>query len=410
MKLRVFSLLAAALAASAAVAEPRTVALIVQNHCSGGVEPPLAQLADLLVPALTSPGLSIGIPDNFIGKYQNVRPSGEMMPEASAKALAEDLGTDGLLIAAVQRFVPKTLSDPSITAHRISVSMTLTLYNLGTGGSVCSVSLANWSKTIEDADMKTNGSLEYETILQETADKIAKDFLGKYDPGKWNPTPVRKVRVFFGCNVLGAHVKIDGKLYTSPLELESNVGFHNVEVSYPPYYFDFKGTTKFEADGQTYKVVLQRNKFGEEQRNRILEYETKLVDLKKAQLELEKMKNDDSVEYEKKKLALEKERKSIEVEQGERCELFKKQLELADAMLERYTMSGEADDYVRKTIADGTSVYWKNSFGRIAITEGAADNIEFATPSTDAADLAVPPNPKEIGEGLQKLLMKRISR
>ena len=125
---------------------------------------------------------------------------------------------------------------------------------------------------------------------------------------------------------------------------------------------------------------------------------------------MEKAKNNDAVDYEKKKLALEKERKSIEAEQAERCELFKKQLELADAMLDRYELSGEADDYVRKTIAEGTAVYWKNSFGRIAITEGAADNIEFATPSTDAADLAVPPNPKDIGEGLQKLLMKKTGR
>ena len=54
MKLRIFSLLAAVLAAAAAIAEPRTVALIVQNHCSGGTEPPLAQLADSLVPALTT--------------------------------------------------------------------------------------------------------------------------------------------------------------------------------------------------------------------------------------------------------------------------------------------------------------------------------------------------------------------
>lgn len=76
-------------------------------------------------------------------------------------------------------------------------------------------------------------------------------------------------------------------------------------------------------------------------------------------------------------------------------------------MLERYQLSGDADDYVRRTIAEGTAVYWKNSFGRIAITEGTADKIEFATPSTDAGDLSVPPDPTEIGDGLQKFLMKR---
>ena len=93
-------------------------------------------------------------------------------------------------------------------------------------------------------------------------------------------------------------------------------------------------------------------------------------------------------------------------EQFEKCELFKKQMQLADVMFKRYELSGEADDYVRKTIADGTSLYWKNSYGRIVITDGTAENIDFATPSTDAADLAMPPNPKLLSEGLQKLLMK----
>lgn len=409
MKMRIVAFFAASLVASVAVAAPRNVALIVQNHCSGGVEPPLAQLANWLESALTSPDLSIEIPANSIGKYQNVQPSGEKMPEASAKALAESLGKEGMLIASVQRFAAQTLAHPSITGHRISVSMTLTLYNLGTGGSVCSASLNDESKTIDDADMKANGVLQYETMLQEAADKIARKFLGKYDPEKWNPVPVKKVKVFFGCNVLGADVEIDGQSYgTCPMELEVSVGSHNLKVSYPTYYVDFKKLAKFESDGQTYKVVLPLTELGEEQRNRSLEYETKLVELNKAQLELDKMKADNSVEYEKKKLALEKERHAIELERKERCALFAKQLELADAMLNRYELSGEADDYVRKTIAKGTAVYWKNSYGRIAITDGSADNIEFATPSTDAGDLAVPPGPKEIGEGLQKLLMKRV--
>ena len=403
MKLRIFSLLAAVLAAAAAIAEPRSLALIVQNHCSGGTEPPLAQLADWLVPALTTSDISIVIPANSRGKYQNIKPSGEKLSESSAKALAEDLETDGLLIAAVQRFAAKTLSDSSIPAHRISVSITLTLYNLGTGGSVCSVSLANWSKTIEDADMKPNGSLGYETILQETADKIAKDFLGKYDPGKWNPTPVKKVKVFFGCNVLGAHVKIDDKLYTSPVELEANVGFHNVEVSYPPYYSVFKGDAKFETDGQTYNVVLLLNELGEEQRNRALGYETKLVELKKLQLELEKTKNDNSIDYDKKKLALEREKKSIEMEQGERCELFKKQLALADAMLKRYKLTGATDDYVRRKIADGKSVFWSNSFNRLLITDGTAENVEFYA---DGDEIVIPSDPNESPKLIQRFIKR----
>ena len=56
--------------------------------------------------------------------------------------------------------------------------------------------------------------------------------------------------------------------------------------------------------------------------------------------------------------------------------------------------------------ADGTAVYWKNSNGRIAITDGSTDNIEFATPSTDAGDLSVPPRPGDIVKDIRKLLME----
>ena len=208
---------------------------------------------------------------------------------------------------------------------------------------------------------------------------------------------------------MGADVQIDGQSYgTCPTQIAITPGPHKILISYHPYYYEWSRRAVFNQEGQTYKVVLQLTPDGEAQRNRALEYDMKLVELNKSQLEVEKIKADNSVEYERKKLSLEREKKSIEAERKERCELFKKQLEFADAMLDRYELSGEADDYVRKTIAKGTAVYWKNSFGRIAITDGSTGNIEFATPATDAGDLAVPPSPKDIGEGLQKLLMKRI--
>ena len=100
------------------------------------------------------------------------------------------------------------------------------------------------------------------------------------------------------------------------------------------------------------------------------------------------------------------EQNAIDDTRAERSELFKKQLALSDAMLRRYKKSGEVDDYVRKTIADGTSLYWKNSFGRIVITDGTAEKIDFATPSTDSADLVYPPDPTEISDGVGKLLKK----
>ena len=393
-----------------AMAEPRRVALVVQNHTSDALTLPMAAFADTLTSRLSGKTLRVVNPHNVIGVDQNRTAKGEIMPEASAQEIGRMLNADGVVTASIQEFTGEDIGVPAV-AHSLKVRLALNLADSATGETICGVDGVEFSKNYTAEKVKSDTATLYEGLMHDAAAKAAEKLLAKVATIEWNPGAVKLLNVFFGCNVLGADIQVDGHSYgTCPAQIALTPGSHSLLVSYPPYYYDFKRRTMFNQDGQTFKVVLPLTPNGEEQRSRALEYEAKLVELKKAQLELEKMKNDDSVEYEKKKLALEKERKSIEVEQGERCELFKKQLELADAMLERYTMSGEADDYVRKTIADGTSVYWKNSFGRIAITEGAADNIEFATPSTDAADLAVPPNPKEIGEGLQKLLMKRISR
>ena len=393
-----------------AMAEPRRVALVVQNHTSDALTLPMSAFADTLTSRLSGKTLRVVNPHNVIGVDQNRTAKGEIMPDASAQEIGRMLNADGVVTASIQEFTGEDIGVPAV-AHSLKVRLALNLADSATGETICGVDGVEFSKNYTAEKVKSDTATLYEGLMHGAAAKAAEKLLAKVATIEWNPGAVKLLNVFFGCNVLGADIQVDGQSYgTCPAQIALTPGSHSLLVSYPPYYYDFKRRTMFNQDGQTFKVVLPLTPNGEEQRSRALEYEAKLVELKKAQLELEKMKNDDSVEYEKKKIALEKERKSIEVEQGERCELFKKQLELADAMLERYTMSGEADDYVRKTIADGTSVYWKNSFGRIAITEGAADNIEFATPSTDAADLAVPPNPKEIGEGLQKLLMKRISR
>ena len=393
-----------------AVAEPRRVALVVQNHTSDALTLPMLAFADTLTSRLSGKTLRVVNPHNVIGGDQNRTAKGEIMPDASAQEIGRMLNADGVVTASIQEFTGEDIGVPAI-AHSLKVRIALNLADSATGETICGVDGVEFSKNYTAEKVKSDTATLYEGLMHGAAAKAAEKLLAKVATIEWNPGAVKLLNVFFGCNVLGADIQVDGQSYgTCPAQIALTPGSHSLLVSYPPYYYDFTRRAMFNQEGQTFKVVLQLTPNGEEQRNRSLEYETKLVELKKAQLELEKMKNDNAVEYEKRKLALEREKKSIEAEQGERCELFKKQLELADAMLERYTMSGEADDYVRKTIADGTSVYWKNSFGRIAITEGAADNIEFATPSTDAADLAVPPNPKEIGEGLQKLLMKRISR
>jgi hypothetical protein len=379
--------------ALAVAAAPCKVALVVQNHCSGDIQPPMAALADTLTASLTASGLSVVNPANAIGTTQNSSPRGETMPQVSAKELGNILGVDGVITASVQEFTSESIGVPPV-AYRLKTRLTLTLFDCATGGSVCGTGMQNYSENFTVEQMKGDNATLFEGFFYASAEKCAAKFLDKYAAYAWGPQSSKTVNVFFGCNVLGADIQIDGLSYgTCPAHVTITPGVHKLKVSYPPYYFDFKRDTLFKADGQTYAVVLQITPEGERQREGALEYEKKL-------LELKNVSRDGDLEYEKKK-------KSLEVEQKERGELFQKQLELADAMLERYQLSGDADDYVRKTIAEGTAVYWKNSFGRIAITEGTADKIEFATPSTDAGDLSVPPDPTEIGDGLQKFLMKR---
>lgn len=401
---------AVALVASVALAAPHRVALVVQNHTSDAPTLPMAAFADTLTARLSGQTLRVVNPHNVIGVNQNRAAAGEAMPEASAQEIGRMLGAEGVVTASIQEFTGEDIGVPAV-AHTLKVRLALNLADAATGETVCGVDGVEFSKNYTAEKVKADTATLYEGLMHAAAAKAADKLLAKVAAAGWEPGAVKPLKVFFGCNVLGADIQIDGQSYgTCPAQISVTPGSHSLLVSYPPYYYDFKRRAVFNQEGQTYKVVLQLTPDGEAQRNRSLEYETKLVALRRAQHKLGKMKNDDSVDYEKKKLALEKERKSIEAEQVERCELFKKQLELADAMFDRYELSGEADDYVRKTVAEGMAVYWKNSFGRIAITEGAADNIEFATPSTDAADLAVPPNPKDVGEGLQKLLMKRIGR
>ena len=396
--------------AFAAFAAPWKVALVVQNHTSDAPTLPMSALADTLTSRLSGDTLRVVNPHNVIGVNQNRTARGETMPEASAQEIGRLLGAAGVVTASIQEFTGEDIGVPAV-AHTLKVRLALNLADAATGETVCGVDGVELSKNYTSEKVKSDTATLYEGLMHAAAAKGAEKLLAKISTSGWESGALKLLNVFFGCNVLGADVQIDGQSYgTCPVQIALTPGSHSLLISYPPYYYEFKSPAMFNQDGQTYKVVLQLTPEGEAQRNRALEYETKLVGLTKSQLELEKIKADNLVEYEKKKLSLEREKKSIEAERKERCALFKKQLELADAMLDRYELSGEADDYVRKTIAKGTAVYWQNSFGRIAITDGSADNIEFATPSTDAGDLAVPPSPKDIGEGLQKLLMKRVGR
>ena len=402
---RPFVLLTCVLAVFAVFAAPRKVALVVQNHTSDATTLPMAAFADTLTSRLSGSTFRVVNPHNVIGVNQNRTASGEVMPEASAQEIARMTGADGVVTASIQEFTGEDIGVPAV-AHTLKVRIALNLVDVATGETVCGVDGVEFSKNYTAEKVKSDTATLYEGLMHAAAAKAAEKFLAKVATAGWEQNAAKTIDVFFGCNVLGADVQIDGLSYgTCPAQLTLTPGAHNLLIKYPPYYYEFKRRAMFNQEGQTYKVVLQLTPDGEAQRNRTLEYEMKRTELDKALVELEKTKNDNAAEYEKKKLALEREKKAIEGDEKERVELFAKQLELADAMLERYGKSGDADDYVRRTIADGTAVYWKNSYGRIAITSGTANKIDFATPATDVGDIVYPPDPGDIGKGLKNLLM-----
>ena len=339
---------------------PRKVALVVQNHTSDAPTLPMAAFADTLTARLSGNTLRIVNPHNVIGVNQNRTAKGEVMPEASVQEIGRMLGADGVVTASIQEFTGEDIGVPAI-AHTLKVRLALNLADVATGETICGVDGVKFSKNYTVEKVKADTATLYEGLMHLAAAKGAEKLLARVASVGWEQNAAKTIDVFFGCNVLGADVQIDGLSYgTCPAQLALTPGVHNLLVSYPPYYYEFKRRAVFNQEGQTYKIVLQITKEGE------------------------------------------KERRS--------GALFDKQLALADAMLGRYKQSGATDDYVRKMIAEGTAVYWKNSFGRIAITDGFADNIQFATPVTKTGDVSVPPKPDEIAQGLKALLMSGVGK
>lgn len=422
---RIPSAFAAAALAAAALALPQTLSarepgpldalLVVQNHVSDDFRKPLADLGDRVSAALSGDLLNIIDPNDAIGANQNRAPWGEGMPDTSATRLAGNLGAEALVTASVGEASVSGIGYPPV-AQMVRMTLTLSAKRLPSGAALAAVTVTEQSPNLTLDVMAQNADAVYSELLGRLVSKASAQFLAKIAEVTVPDVAPEKVTVFFGCNVLGADVQIDGlSMGTCPGQFSVAPGVHNVLVSYPPYYLPFARQAGFETDGQTYAVVLQITPEGEQQRLRAIDWERKRAELDvwkrdqdldfetrrgQAGFDLEKARRELNFEFDRK-------RRQLDRELAEGSELFKKQLDLADAMVERYRLSGEADDYVRTTIADGTSLYWQNSYGRIAITDGSAENIEFATPSTDSGDLAVPPGPKEISENLQKFLMKR---
>ena len=380
--------------ASAFIQPPYKVALIVQNHTSDAPTLPMAAFADTLAARLSGKLFRVVNPHNVIGTYQNRTAKGEAMPEASSlNLLSHDPDLVGVITASVQEFTGEDEYEGDVLmGQTLRVRLALNFMD-STGGNVCGVDEVKDSKFYPAKKVKSDTATLCEGLMHQSAAKAARALLAKAELRNWTPANRKLIDVFFDCNVLGADVQVDGMSYgTTPARLALTPGAHNLLVSYPPYYFEFKRNAVFNQNGQRFDVVLQPTPAGEEQRDKALEYAKKLY-------ELHSLKRKDKFEYEKK-------RRLLDAEIAERGQRFKKQLDIVDAMIDRYIESGKATDQVRIVTAEGIAQYNGQSYQRIDIKDGDIDGAGISSPSSGADDVVEPPD----WSGFEKWVMKFLGK
>ena len=360
------SVLFCVLFALPSVAAPARCLLVVNNRCTNVETLPLNSIAATLEASLAGDRFTLVNPKTAMG---------DDAQSDSPRTMAQKLDCSFILTATIQEFVGESIGVP-VVANKLKVRLSLNLAKAATGDTVCGIMNSEYSKNYSIERVNEDNANLFEDLLHGALASTAKKFLKKAETSKIAAPDVALCKVFFGCNVLGADIQIDGASYgTLPAEIKISPGIHRIEVSYPPYYIPFERREAKLFDGQTFAAVLQ------------------LTDEGRALKEQDrKIKN---------------EQNGVDDSRTERSELFKKQLALADELLARYRKSGATDDYVRKTVADGVSVYWKNSHGQIAITDGKAEKIEFATPKTTTNDPVVVPDTGNALKALREILGSR---
>ena len=116
-----------ALSMFAALAAPRKVALVVQNHTSDAPTLPMAAFADTLMSRLSGKTLRVINPHNIIGVSQNRSARGEIMPEMSAQEIGRSLEAEGVVTASIQEF---TSEDIGCEWYRTKLQESFSLQNI----------------------------------------------------------------------------------------------------------------------------------------------------------------------------------------------------------------------------------------------------------------------------------------
>ena len=203
--------------------ESRRVALVVQNHTSDAPTLPMAAFADTLTSRLSGKTLRVVNPHNVFGVNQNRTAKGEEMPEASAQEIARKTGADGVVTASIQEFTGEDIQwDGKVIAHTLKVRSALNLADAATGEAICGVDGVEFSKNYTSEKVKSDTATLYEGLMHAAAAKGAEKLLAKIAASGWEPGTVKTLNIFFGCNVLGADVQIDGQSYgTCPAQISS---------------------------------------------------------------------------------------------------------------------------------------------------------------------------------------------
>lgn len=248
--------------------------LVVQRH--GGTqdtELSLQQLGDWLASALGAGAFSVVNPHDVIGTVQNVGPYGEQdvgpwgerMPEASATALAEKIGTPVLLTASVTDVRLRHIggTDPGVQAI---FEFTLSAKAVPGGDLLASVNVATRSRKVPGmAAFKLNSANYWSEVAKEGAYKAAPALCQEWEKsGLVPPSAPAPVSAVFAANVKGAVLRIDGVAYGTfgdePFTLSLSPGLHNVEIAYPEYVA-FRELAMIQ-EGSSFGVVLLLNDEG----------------------------------------------------------------------------------------------------------------------------------------------------
>lgn len=175
---------------SGAMATPRRVALVVQNHAAPGSGIPVMALTDALTAQLSGLGLQVINPYNSVGVNQNRNMFGERTPPVSAMALARQLGAHGAITASVIEFNDIPIGNPAFL-HQYSMRITLNLADAQTGAAVCGETVKVTSPKYTNNQVAQKRQEYLGDLMHTAAATCAEKLLNNPNVLKWTPTPPR---------------------------------------------------------------------------------------------------------------------------------------------------------------------------------------------------------------------------